>query len=144
MNNLSLTSVSKLLPIQSGDTLRYDSVNRLYYTNGWTSAACNTYSRGFRISPRLVIEMRIGQGYCRTFINGISLYIFNGHGIELIDSKNYNCCCFSNMFIDSECKKMIEEYVSSQKRLLGGYISESEIKRLSSAMVDETYGKLLN
>lgn len=144
MSILSLSSVSRLLPISNGDMLRYDSVNRLYYTNGWTSAACNTYNRGFRISSRLVIEMRIGQGYCRTFINGISIYIFNGHSIELINSKNYDCCFFSNMFIDSECKKMVEEYVTSQKKLLGAYISESEIKRVSSAMVDETYGKLLN
>lgn len=144
MNTLSLTSVSKLLPIQSGDNLRYDSENKLYHTAGWTSASGITYHQGFRISSILVIEMRIGKGYYRTFITGLYIYIFNAYSLELIDSKNYDCHSFSNRFIDSECKKMIAGYVSSQKRLLGGHISESEIKRVSSAMVDETYGKLLN
>lgn len=116
----------------------------MYFTDGWTSSAGNTYNRGFRVSDKLLLAFSIGQGYCRTFINGISVYVYDGVSARLVGSKSYNCTFFSNSFVDSECKQIVIDYIKGQQRIIGASLSDSQAGLMAEELVKRTYNRLLN
>lgn len=143
-NNTNISSIRSLLATQGCGTLKYDSCYQLYYSEGWMSGAGNVYSKGFRVSDRVLFVFSIGQGYCRTFINGISVYIYDGNRFLLVGSKLYSCTFFSNSFIDSECKQIIVDYIKSQARLAGSSVTEVQASQMATELVRTTYNRLLN
>ena len=75
MNNTALqTIVAKSLPALSGESLTYNAAKNVYLTLGYTSAAGNMYYKAIRVSKKLAVFYHIGEGYARTFLNGITLF----------------------------------------------------------------------
>lgn len=88
---------AKALPAHSGATVTYYAERNVYLTTGYTSLAGNTYFKAIRLSNRLAVyyNYNIGIGYCRTFLNGITLFAFNGTKSEFIGQKAFNCHFFN-------------------------------------------------
>lgn len=134
------TRIESILPSVSTTSLHYNKDLGCYYTNGWTSAAGNSYCNFFYVSPQIAIKCDFGQGYALSFINGIRVYRYNGRDTELIgewQNSNYSGTVFSERFVMNKCKQLVADYLQSQLRLQGGNASESEIERIASQVVDE-------
>ncbi len=87
MNKSLQLIASKSLPALSGESLTYNAAKNVYLTLGYTSAAGNTYFKAIRLSNRLIVYYDIGQGYARTFLNGITLFCWNGPKANIIAQK---------------------------------------------------------
>jgi hypothetical protein len=82
----------KELLSQVGNELTYSAKTGSFLTQGFTSVAGNTYFNSIRISSNLVIQEDVGQGYARTFLNG--LHIFTKEGSLLAEAR-YHCEFYS-------------------------------------------------
>lgn len=79
MKNTPLALVAaKALPALSGSSLSYNAEKNVFLTLGYTSLAGNTYYRAICLSNRLAVYYHIGEGYARTFLNGITLFCWDG------------------------------------------------------------------
>ena len=87
MNTSLALIAAKALPALSGSSLTYNAEKNVYLTLGYTSAAGNTYYRAIRLSDRLAVYYHIGQGYAHTFLNGITLFAWNGQKANIIAQK---------------------------------------------------------
>lgn len=84
MNTSLALIAAKALPALSGSSLTYNAEKNVYLTLGYTSAAGNTYYRAIRLSDRLAVYYHIGQGYAHTFLNGITLFAWNGQKANIM------------------------------------------------------------
>lgn len=147
MGNNSQTSVAvKALPALSGSSLTYNAVKNVYLTQGWTSAAGNFYYRAIRVSNRLIIFFNIGEGYCHTFLNGITLYAWDGKNARIIANRNWggsNWVCFNENFAREQSALMLADYLKGQAKMLGQSVSEEQLLSFSRQMVSETQQKCI-
>ena len=91
---------AKALPALSGGSLSYNPEKNVYLALGYTSAAGNTYYRAIRLSKRLAVYYHIGEGYAHTFLNGITLFCWDGQKAKIIAQKFWGGCnwrCFSEL-----------------------------------------------
>ena len=148
MRNNTLTTVAiKALPALSGSSLTYNAVKNVYLTQGWTSAAGNFYYRAIRVSNRLIIFFNIGEGYAHTFINGITLYAWDGQRARMIAQKNWGGCdwrCFNEKFAREESVHMLADYLKDQAKMLGQSVPEEQLLSFSRQMVAETQQKRIS
>lgn len=148
MSNTSVTRVAlKSLPALSGSSLTYNAVKNVYLTQGWTSAAGNFYYRAIRVSNRLIIFFNIGEGYAHTFINGITLYAWDGQRARMIAQKNWGGCdwrCFNEKFAREESVHMLADYLKGQAKMLGQSVPEEQLLSFSRQMVAETQQKRIS
>lgn len=141
-NELQLIA-AKALPALSGSSVTYNVEKNIYLTTGYTSAAGNTYYRAIRISNRLVIYYHIGQGYCRTFLNGITLYAFDGTKVRTIAEKSFNCHFFNELDAKQQSISMLTDFMKSQAKMLGANINENQIESFSRGLIQETFQRQL-
>ena len=118
----------------------------MYLTLGYTSAAGNTYFKAIRLSNRLVVYYDIGQGYARTFLNGITLFCWNGPKANIIAQKFWggaNWVDFSEYFAKQQSILMLKDFLAGQLKAQGEHVSEQEILAFSRNMIEETQRKQL-
>lgn len=143
----SLTHIAaKALPALSGSSLTYNPEKNVFLTLGYTSAAGNTYYRAIRISKRLAIYYHIGEGYAYTFLNGITLFCWDGQKAKIIAQKFWggsNWVAFSEHFAKEQSIMMLKDYLASQAKANGNYVSEQELLSFSREMIEETQRKQL-
>lgn len=140
MNNTELSRVvESSLPALSGSSLTYNSQNNIFLTTGYTSAVGNTYFQGIRLSNRIIVKTDIGQGYAYTFLNGISVYGFNGREKKLIGSRSFYNNCYSEYSVMKNAKEIVMEYMRSQAKMLGAQLDTGQLEEFSRLLVVETY-----
>jgi hypothetical protein len=138
MDNNLIKVIERNLPAMSGCGVNYNSSHNMYYTNGYTSAAGNTYYQGLRLSDRLVIKYDFGQGYLYTFLNAIYLYGFDGKNTRLIATRDYYCQAYNESFARRESEEMLTEYLCGQTKLMGGNVDRNQLEQFAVALVGET------
>ena len=147
MKNTNLATVAaKALPALSGSSLMYNAEKNVYLTLGYTSAAGNTYYRAVRFSKRLAVFYHIGEGYAHTFLNGITLFCWDGQQARIIAQKFWDgndWRCFSERFAKEESILMLKDYLAGQAKMLGTSVTEQQLLSFSREMVEETQNKLL-
>jgi len=130
--------------------LTFNAGKNIFLTEGYTSQAGNTYFQGIRFSDRIVITQQIGIGYCYTFLNGIRIFGFNGKEATLIAEKSYNCCIYSEYFVQSESENLIKNFLQTQSVLCGSHVETGVLDSFSKNLVSDTmknqlpYQKQLN
>lgn len=129
--------VEKSLPAMSGSKVSYNSKNNIFLTNGYTSAAGNTYYQGIRLSDRIVVKYDLGQGYMYLFLNGIQIYGYNGTGTTLLASRAFHSTCFDEGFAKRQCVDMVLEYLKGQMRLTGTSVSDLQVSQFANSLVGE-------
>ena len=140
------TIVSKSLPALSGSSLTYNPEKNVYLTLGYTSAAGNTYYRAVRFSKRLAVYYHIGEGYAHTFLNGITLFCWDGQKAKIIAQKfwgGYDWRCFSEQFAKEQSIIMLKEFLAGQAKALGSQVSEQQMLSFSREMIEETQRRQL-
>lgn len=147
MNSTSLSLVAaKALPALSGSSLTYNPEKNVYLTLGYTSAAGNTYFRAIRFSDRLAVYYNVGIGYSRTFLNGITLFAWDGQKARIIDQRSWggdNWVCFSEDFAKKQSILMLKGYLEAQIKALGEHVDEQQVLDFSRDMIEETQQKRL-
>lgn len=145
MNSFSAI-MNKALPALSGCSLTYNPERNVYLTLGYTSAAGNMYYKAVRFSKRLAVYYHLGEGYAHTFLNGISLFCWNGQKARLIAQKLWGGCnwkVFSEQFAQEQSIIMLKEYLASQAKALDCHVNEQQILAFSREMIEETRQRLL-
>ncbi|MDE6226024.1 MAG: hypothetical protein K2M63_00735 [Muribaculaceae bacterium] len=142
MANSALIQLAlKALPALSGSALTYNAKHNLYLTTGYTSASNNTYFKAVRFSPRLAVHFDIGEGYVHTFLNGITLYAWDGTKASMIGRRFYGGCDnwrpFSESFAKKEAIEILKDYLLGQAKLSGDHIPEQQVLSFSREMVEE-------
>ena len=148
MMNTSLALVAaKALPALSGESLTYNAAKNVFLTLGYTSAAGNMYYKAIRVSQKLAVFYHIGQGYARTFLNGITLFCWDGTKARIIGQKFWGGCDnwrdFSEYFAKEQSILMLKDFLAAQVKLQGGRVSEQELLAFSRAAIEETQRKQL-
>lgn len=144
-NVLSLVA-AKALPALSGSSLTYNAEKNVLLTLGYTSAAGNTYYKAIRLSERLAVFYHIGEGYAHTFLNGITLFAWNGQGANIIAQKFWggsNWVCFSERYAKEQSALMLKDYLAGQAKALGNTVGEQSLLEFSRSMIEETHQKRL-
>ena len=147
MNNTAIqTIVAKSLPALSGESLTYNAAKNVYLTLGYTSAAGNMYYKAIRFSEKLAVFYHIGQGYARTFLNGITLFCWDGTKAKIIGQKfwgGYDWRDFSEYFAKEQSILMLKGFLEGQLKLQGAHVSDQELASFARGMVEETQRKQL-
>lgn len=135
-NNMSIVA-AKALPALSGESLTYNAEKNLYLTTGYTSMAGNTYFRAIRFSPRLAVYYHIGVGYAYTFLNGITLYCWDGSKAKMIAQKSFNCNPFSESSAREQTLDLLKSYLGDKAKMLGQNVTDQQLLDCSRQLVDE-------
>lgn len=146
MNSAISLVATKALPALSGSSLTYNAEKNVYLTLGYTSAAGNTYYRAIRLSNRLAVYYDIGEGYARTFLNGITLFCWDGQKAKIIAQKfwgGYDWRCFTEQFAKEQSILMLKDFLTGQAKALGAQVSEQQMLSFSREMIEETQRKQL-
>lgn len=130
--------VEKALPALYGSSVTYNEQKNIYLSQGYTSAAGNTYFQGIRLSDRIIVNYDFGQGYAYLFLNGIRIYGYDGKDKRLISSRSYFCQGFSESFAKLQCEEMLQEYLRSQMKMLNSTVDEQQVREFSRRLVSET------
>ncbi len=129
--------VDKFLPTIASSAVTYNADHNIFLTTGYTSASNNTYYQGIRLSNRIIVKYNIGQGYCRTFLNGVSVFGYNGHENHLIGSRSLDCTFFSEEIAKSIAIDLIKDYMKSQCKMVGAIVNDCQIDSFASRLVKE-------
>lgn len=146
MNTAIATVAANALPALSGSSLTYNAEKNMFLTLGYTSQAGNTYYRAIRLSKRLAVFYHIGQGYAHTFLNGITLFCWDGQKAKIISQKFWGGCDwrrFSEVFAKEQSIMMLKDYLIGQAKMLGTQVSEQQMLSFSREMIEETQQKRL-
>lgn len=147
MTNYTLQLIAaQKLPALSGETLTYNAARNVFLTMGYTSAAGNTYYRAVRLSKRLAVFYHIGEGYARTFLNGITLFCWDGTKAKIIAQKfwgGYDWRDFSEGYAKEQSILMLKDFLAGQAKALGSHVSEQQMLSFSREMIEETQRKQL-
>lgn len=148
MATTALTRLAeKVLPALSGASVTYNPEKNVYLTLGYTSAAGNTYFKTVRFSDRLAVHYDIGEGYAYTFLNGITLFAWDGNQAVIIGKKMWGGCgnwvCFNERFAMEQTVQMLKSYLGGQAKAIGQCVSEQQLLSFSRQMVNDvqTYQK---
>lgn len=144
-NILSIVA-AKALPALSGNSLTYNAEKNVLLTLGYTSTAGNTYYKAIRLSNRLVVYYDLGQGHTHTFLNGITLFAWNGDKANIIAKKSWggsNWMSFSERYAKEQSIQMLKEYLAGQAKLMGNVINDQTLLDFSRGMIEETHQKRL-
>lgn len=143
MKNNKISAVAaKALPALSGASVTFNPEKNVYLTLGYTSAAGNSYFKAVRFSDRLAVHYDIGQGYCHTFLNGITLFAWDGQKAVIIGRKMWGGCdwrCFSEQYAKEQTINMLKDYLNGQAKALGEYVDEQQLLSFSRQMVSEVH-----
>lgn len=138
MNNSLVVFVNQVLPQSSGSAVVYDNDRGLLRTATYTAAAGNTYYQGINISNRLIIKADIGEGHTYTFLNGVTVYAFNGNSSHIIGSWNKTFpTSYSPHNMRCVALHIVLNYLLSQAAMRGNSVSESEVNDFAEQLVDE-------
>jgi len=131
--------VERTLPALSGSKVTYNSGRNMYMTDGYTSAMGHTYCSGLCLSNRIIINFSLGFGSYNNavFLNGITIYGYNGSSKRMIASRQYHCYFFDKNNARWECVNMVKEYLLSQMKMHQASVNMSQLNNLAKGLVDE-------
>lgn len=147
MNNSLAFVASKALPSFTGSSLTYIAEKNVYLTQGFTSKAGNSYYHALRLSDRIGIFYHIGEGYAHTFLNGITLFAWNGRKAQVIAKREWggsNWKKFNEHFAMEQSVLMLKGFLLEQADSMGKYVTEKDVLKLSRSMVENTQRKRLS
>lgn len=144
MNTSIARIATQALPALSGSSLTYNAEKNIFLTLGYTSTAGYTYYRAIRYSKHLAVFYHIGEGYLHTFLNGITLFCWDGQRAKIISQKRWggtDWVCFSERFAKEQSILMLKDYLQGQAKAHGHNIPECELLSYSRMMIEETQRK---
>ena len=145
-NNPAAIIAAKALPALSGSTITYNTERNVYLTQAYTTLTNNTYYKAIRVSDRLAVAYSIGEGYKYTFLNGITLFAWDGRKARIVAQKFWggsNWRIFTEQSAMAECIIMLKDFLATQAKLMGRLVGDRQLMEFSRAMISETQRKML-
>lgn len=121
----------------------YNSGQRMFISQSYTSAAGHVYYKGIRFSERLVMVEKIGLYHTWEYIDGIELYSFNENKPELIASAKFDKVFYSSEVIRSKAEAMLLDYFNSQVLISEGKTDKSYYEMTVNKLIEEIYNNQL-
>ena len=121
------------------DTTHMDTI---HLTTSHTSENGNTYFTNVRFTNRLAISYNIGAGYVNKYLNGITIYAWDGEHAKVItqkDFKGFNYCVFTEKDAKREAVKMLKDYLLKQAVENQTPLDAESASQLSSQLVEEAF-----
>lgn len=143
--NLAMVA-AKALPSIASQSFTYNKEKNLFIENGYTSRSGNTYYRVALVSDKLAIFLSIGEGWYRTFLNGITIMGFDGRNTRVIADERWggsNWRKFNLGVAKAESARMLGGFLENQARALGAKASREEIMSMAQGLIAETERKLI-
>ena len=139
MTNNSLVVAAKSALPSLANNVTYNDAAKMFLSPGYTSAAGNTYQEGVRLSRFLAVDYSIGHGWRHSFLNGVKLYIWDNNKPKLVAHRCFSSYYLSQDAINRETVRIVKEHLKSSCKVLGlGNATDSELTKLSEALVSET------
>lgn len=112
----------------------YSEVTNAFLTSGYTSVAGNTYFNAIRMAEGILIKEDIGQGYARTFLNGIKIYSIKDK--TLIADKTFHTVFYSPLKVKIEAKKMLMNLLQDAASHEGAYFDRQTTENAIEKILD--------
>lgn len=96
-----------------GTRIKVSADGRKLLTEGYTSAAGNTYFAAIFLTEDFVIKENIGQGWEHTFLNGLKIYTHNN---RLIAERNFHCQIYSEETVTEQLTDMLTQAIMNAAR----------------------------
>lgn len=138
---------AKALPALSGGSLSYNPEKNVYLTLGYTSVAGNTYYRAIRLSKRLAVYYHIGEGYARTFLNGITLFCWDGQKAKIIAQKFWGGCnwrSFSEQFAKEQSIIMLKDFLAGILKAQRTSVPAEQLESQAKELIESCYKSFLD
>jgi hypothetical protein len=119
-----ISNLSNLLSLGT----RYSETSNAFLSNGFTSAANNTYFNAVRFAEGIIIKEDIGEGYAHTFLNGIRIYSLKDK--TLLADRAYHCCYYSKDKVLYESREMLIKLIHEASEKNGYSINNEEVKKV--------------
>lgn len=133
--------ITKALPALSGESVTYNPAKNVYLTMGHTSLAGNTYYKAVRFSKRLAVFYSLGQGYAHTFLNGITLFCWDGTKAKMIARKSWGGSSY-RIFSENDAMNqsilMLKDFLQGQAKLMDRMVNDQLLLECSREMLEET------
>ena len=136
-NSLVLAAKSALPSLANNVT--YNEAAKMFLSPGYQSQAGNVYQEGIRLSRYIAVDYSIGHGWCRSFLNGIRLYVWDNNKPKLVAHKSFNSYFLSESAINYETQTIVKEHLkNSCKMLCFENATDAQLTEISRALVSET------
>jgi hypothetical protein len=106
------------------------------------ASAAHTYFKNTMFTKRLVISYSIGEGYAHKFLNGITIYAWDGEQTKVIAQKNFtetNPYVFTEEKAKREAVELLKDYLLKQAEENGVSLGEASASQLSTQLVEEAF-----
>jgi hypothetical protein len=126
--------------------ISYSENANAFLSKGFTSNAGNTYFNAIRFAEDILIKEDIGQGYARTFLNGIRIYSLKNK--ELLVDRNYHCVFYSKSTVKSESIKLLlvllKDAAKSEGLELDEFLARTQISKIIDQAMNGNQVEMLN
>lgn len=117
----------------------YDSTQKMFISNTYTSESGNMYYKGLRFSERLVMVEHVGLYKSWTYIDEVEIYAFDGNQMTLIGKKKFDKQFYNPETIKSEVTGLTFDYLKTQMTLSGAAGTDESLKAMTIELVEDTY-----
>lgn len=117
----------------------YDSTQKMFLSNTYTSESGNMYYKGLRFSERLVMVEHIGLYKNWTYIDEVEIYAFDGNQMTLIGKKKFDKQFYNPETIKCEVIGLTFDYLKTQMTLSGGARTDESLNAMTIDLVEDTY-----
>ena len=122
----------------------WDNGQRMFICDEHDSSSGHRYYRGVRFCDRIVIVEKVGLFHNWTYIDGIELYAFNGHRLELIQKRDYDKVFRSEEFIRRESCQMVVDFLSGIMKMQRSCVSAERVEAHARELIDGCYKSFLD
>lgn len=140
MNTSLEKLVNQTLPAVSNSNVTYNAEKNMFITSGYTSNMGHSYFQGICLSDRVAVVYNIGQGGWGSnpyFLNGVTVYCFDGRDKKIVGKWSPSGWAFySDDLARNIATRLLYEYLQSQIKIQGSYISDCELINFASAQIN--------
>ena len=140
MNSSLASLVNKTLPAVSNSSITYNADRNMFLTSGYTSGMGHTYFQGIQLSNRVAVVYNIGRGGwgCNPlFLNGVTLYCFDGNEKKIIGKWSPSGWAFySDCLAHQVATELLFDYLKSQLNIQGARIPDKELQSFAQAQIN--------
>jgi len=115
--------------------ISYSEVANAFISTGYTSIAGNTYFNSIRVAEGIIIKEDVGQGWYKTFLNGLKIYSIKDKTL-LADRSFYNLG-YSKDTVRNNAKEMLISVLRESAESRGSSLDEMEAYRVIDRVLNQ-------
>ncbi len=115
--------------------VNYSQVANAFLTTGYTSMAGNTYFNSIRVAEGIIIKEDVGEGWWKTFLNGIKIYSIKDK--TLLADRSFHNLGYSKTTVRNHVKEMLINVLRDAAQSKGSYLDEREANRVIDRVLNQ-------